>query len=172
MEVGDRMNSPLKSDPYASLRPDPPTPEEEICKCADEPPIVLQDAFSQVPIACLRCNLYVPPERIGFGEPLARGMAHWRSLHRALYVLWLDSEEYEEWASERLRDPLGRVQALGMEIVKELNPYRRAYYWWFEDNSVADFVPPSKCPRCEGELVDRFGRSVCEACSIMVHCND
>jgi hypothetical protein len=166
------MTTPDKSDPYASLRPWPPTPDEDICRCVDEPPIVLQDAYSDVPIACLKCNLEVPPERIGFNEQLARGMAYWREVHHALDVLWLDSEDYEEWAANRLREPLGRVNLLGMEIVEELNAYRRAYYGWFEDASVDDFVPLSKCPRCSGQLVDRFACLVCEGCSIMVHRGD
>jgi hypothetical protein len=155
--------------PYESLRPDPPTPEDEICRCSDQPPIVLQDALSQIPIACLRCNFEVPPERVGFNEQLARGMAHWRGLHRALYTLWLDSEDYEERATRQLADPKGRVNIRGMEIVEELNAHRRAYYWWFEDASVDDFVPLSKCPRCSGALVQRFSSFVCEVCSIMVH---
>jgi hypothetical protein len=67
---------------------------------------------------------------------------------------------------------LGRVQVLGIEIVEELNAHRRAYYRWFEDASVDDFVPLSKCPRCSGTLVLLYGCSVCEACSIMVHRGD
>lgn len=166
------MKIPNESDPYWQLRPEWPTPEDEVCKCVDQPPIVLQDHLSSVPLACLRCNLEVPPERIGFSQQLAQGIAHWRGLHRALYSLWLDSADYEAWACERLRDPLGRVQVLGMGIVEELNACRRAYYWWFEDASVDDFVPLSKCPRCAGPLALHFGCSVCEACSIMVHGRD
>jgi hypothetical protein len=166
------MKIPDESDPYWKLRPQWPTPEDEICQCADLPPIVLQDHLSSVPLSCLRCNLEVPPERIGFGARLAEAIAHWRGLHRALYILWLDSADYEEWACERLRDPLGRVQLLGLEIVKDLNAHRRAYYWWFEDASVDDFVPLSKCPRCSGPLALLFGCSVCEVCAIMVHGRD
>jgi hypothetical protein len=166
------MSVPDVSDPYEQLRPELPTPEEDVCKCTDQPPIVLQDHFSSVPLSCLRCNLEVPPERIGFDEQLAGAMAHWRGLHRGLYLLWLDSADYEAWACERLQDPVGRAQILGMEIAERLNVHRRAYYWWFEDASVDDFVPLSKCPRCSGALVLRFRCWVCEACSIMVHRGD
>jgi hypothetical protein len=82
--------------------------------------------------------------------------------------LWLDSGEYEVWALARLEDPGGQVTVRGLELVQELNKYRRAYYWWFEDNTVAGFVPLSRCPRCAANLVARLGSSVCEACSIVV----
>ncbi len=166
------MNAQAKSDPYLRLRPEPPTTEEDICRCADRPPIILQDHLSSVPLACLKCNLEVPPERIGFNEQIAENMAHWRGLRRGLYLLWLDSADYEEWAARQLQDPQGRVNVCGIEIVQELNGYRRAYYRWFEDASVEDFAPPSKCPRCSRPVVRRLGSTVCEECSVLVHGRD
>jgi hypothetical protein len=161
-----------ESDPYWKLRPEWATPEDEICQCVDHPPIVLQDHLSSLPLACLKCNGEVPPERLGFDAKLAECIAFWRNLHRALYTLWLASGDYEDWGRAQLQDPEGQVNRKGIEIVEELNVHHRAYYWWFEDNSIESFVPPSNCPRCSGTLLARYGCSVCEACSIMVHGRD
>jgi hypothetical protein len=155
-------------DPYWKLRPEPATPEDEICACTDSPPIVVQDHLSSLPLACLRCNGEVPPERIGFSEELAEKLAFCRNVHNALKMLWLDSGEYEDWARARLEDPQGSVSLNGLEIVAELNKHRRTYYWWFQDNTLDDFEPLSACPRCSGELVEHFGRRVCQECSIVV----
>jgi hypothetical protein len=160
-----------ESDLYWKLRPEPATPDDEICSCGDQAPIVLQDHLSENPIVCLRCNGEVPPERIGFTAELADGLAYWRHLHAALYALWLDSDEYEDWARARLEDPAGQVNVNGLDLVRELNNYRRTYYWWFQDASADDFVPLLKCPRCSADLVEKFGRFnylACEACSIVV----
>ena len=67
------------------------------------------------------------------------------------------------------KDPNGRVSVMGLELVNALNQHVRAYYWWFEDASVDDFVALSQCPRCDGSLDKRFDCFVCEKCSIMVH---
>jgi hypothetical protein len=159
---------PDELDPYWKLRPPSATPEAEFCKCADRPPIVLQDHLSPNPIVCLGCNGEIPPERIGFSAELAERVAFWRNLHDALFILWLDSSDYESWARARLEDPKGRVNVQGLEVVQELNSHRRTYYWWFQNTPADDFIPSSQCPRCSASLVERFGRLVCEACSIVV----
>jgi predicted nucleic acid-binding Zn ribbon protein len=156
-------------DPYEALRPEAATPVNELCTCDGRPPIVLQDHLSRNPMSCLKCNLEIPPERLGISSELARGIANWRNLYRAFDVLWLDSGDYEDWAREQLEDPNGRVVVMGLELVDKLNQYVRAYYWWFEDASEDDFVPLSQCPRCDGSLDKRFDCFVCEKCSIMVH---
>jgi Zn-ribbon-containing, possibly nucleic-acid-binding protein (DUF2310) len=170
------MIAPDEIDPYYKLRPEPPTPEDEICQCADQPPIVLQDHLSSVPLACLRCNGEIPPERIGFDADFAERIAFWRNLHRALITLWLDSGDYEDWARLQLQDPQGQLNSRGLEIVAALNATRRTYYGWFQDVSYDDpstsDLRAAKCPRCYGDLSERFGCSVCEACSILVHRRD
>lgn len=80
----------------------------------------------------------------------------------------IDSGEYEAWARARLEDPSGQVNVSGMELVRELNNYRRTYYWWFQDASADDFVPLPTCPACCADFEVRFGKSVCEGCSIVV----
>ncbi len=171
------MIAPDEIDPYYKLRPEPPTPEDEICQCADRPPIVLHDHLSSVPLACLRCNGEIPPERIGFDADFAERIAFWRNLHRALITLWLDSGDYEDWARTQLLDPQGQLNTRGLEIVAALNQHRRTYYGWFDDasardDSTWDATPAVRCPRCYGELVDRFDCAVCETCSIVVHKGD
>jgi len=166
------MSGQEERDLYVCLRPWPPTPDDELCQCADQPPIVLQGHFTSNPLDCLRCNLEVPLEQIGFTAELAGYIAFWRNLHHALYILWLDSEDYEAWATTQLEDPTGRVNVKGLELVEDLNRYRRTYYRWFQDQSVDDFVSPTQCPRCSAELVESvgsFGPSwVCDRCSIAI----
>jgi hypothetical protein len=94
----EHVMEPDELDPYWKLRRPSATPEAELCKCADRPPIVLQDHLSPNPIVCLRCNGEVPPERIGFSAELAEHVAFWKNLHDALFTLWLDSSDYESWA--------------------------------------------------------------------------
>jgi hypothetical protein len=159
-------------DLYESLRPESPTPDDELCKCTDCPPIVLQEHLSSNPLACLRCNLELSPERMGFTTELAGHIAYWRNLHRALYTLWLDSADYEAWAITQLEDPVGRVNVHGLELVEDLNKYHRTYYRWFQDQSVDEFVSLTRCPRCSAELVESLGSfgpsKVCDKCSIAV----
>ena len=157
-----------ETDPYWKLRAEAATPPAEVCQCPDDPPIVLQDHLSPVPLACIRCNGEVPPERIGFSAELAEQLASWRNLHRALFTLWLDSAEYESWSRLQLEDPGGRVNIRGLQAVSELNKHRRAYYWWFQDNADEHLAPRSDCPRCQRALTEYVGRLVCNPCSILV----
>jgi hypothetical protein len=156
------------TDPYWKLRPPSTTPDDELCWCTDGPPIVLQAHLSPNPIACLKCNGEVPPERVGFPTKLAEGIAYWRHLHDALYALWLDSSDYELWARRQLEDPSGRVNVLGLKIVQELNGYHHAFFWWFQDSGDETFAPLSRCPRCSASLAPHIGRLVCESCRIVV----
>jgi hypothetical protein len=163
----EQVGDPAELDPYWKLRRTPATPDDELCECADRPPIVLQSHLSSNPIVCLRCNGEVPPERIGFSPDLAERIVYWKNIHDALYTLWLDSSDYESWATAQLEDPGGQVNVQGLEVVQDLNRHRRAYYWWFRDTLADDFVQWSRCPRCSADLVECFGQRVCEPCSIV-----
>ena len=114
-------------DPYWKLRHESETPSDEVCTCGEVTPIALQEHLSPVPLARLRCNGEVPPERIGFTAPLAERIASWRNVSRALTTLWLDSGAYEAWAREQLENPRGQVNVSGLELTGELNAYRRTY---------------------------------------------
>ena len=155
-------------DPYRKLRADVATPPDEVCHCADDPPIVLQDHLSPVPLACIRCNGEVAPERIGFSVEVAEQLAFWRNLHRCLFSLWLDSSDYDSLSSKQLDDPSGRVNVQGLQAVSELNKHRRTYYWWFQDNTDNHLAPRSDCPRCKRMLTEYFGHLVCDQCWILV----
>ena len=58
---------------YVRLRPPAPTPADELCSCPQGTPTKLMSAggLGFNPLHCLRCNLEVRPERIGFGGELA-----------------------------------------------------------------------------------------------------
>ena len=164
------MSSDLTNNPYWKLRPFPPTPAEDICHCADCRRVMLCDTLTENPLQCFDCRGEVAPERIGFDELLADGIAHWRGVHRSLYLLWLDSDEYETWASERLVDPNGRVNVLGREIVSGLNQFVRAYLSWFHDSELDNSPTPTTCPICELEMEPVEGCSYfkCESCSVLM----
>jgi len=82
-------------------------------------------------------------------------------------MLWLDSDQYEDWARAQLQDPHGQVNIVGLAIVEELNRYHRTYYWWFQDNTADGFTSISACPRCGGTLVQVERTAACELCSIV-----
>jgi hypothetical protein len=165
---------PTDNNQYWKLRPPPPTSDDETCACTSVTPVVLQPHLSPNPISCARCNLEVPPERIGFDERVADALASWRDFHDSFYFLWLDSGEFEEWAKGHLCDPLSAVNTRGLDLVAQVNLFRRCYLWWFQDEEDADWKPAKECPRCAGILQIRFTRerphggalAVCETCSI------
>lgn len=161
-------------DPYWKLRPPPPTPDEEICACDSAMPVLLQPHLSPNPLSCARCNLEVPPERIGFDETLADAIASWQRLHNCFYLLWLDSGDFEKWASTQLRDPSSIVNSRGLELAAKVGGFRPCYLWWFQDEGAEGWVPLTKCPRCSRALEVRFKGErpqggallVCEHCWI------
>ncbi len=162
------------SDPYWKLRPPPPTPQDEVCRCADDTPLVLQPHLSPNPISCARCNLEVPPERIGFNATLAEALASWQSFAECFYGLWLDSGEFEKWAVDQLLDPSSPVNKRGLELAAQLSGCRRCYLLWFQEEEQCDGMLTTECPRCSSKLEARFKGErplggtlyVCEQCSI------
>ena len=164
----------IENDPFWKLRPPPPTPNDEICACASVTPVLLQPHLSPNPLSCARCNLEVPPERIGFDEAVADELAYWQQLHDSFYFLWLDSGDFEEWAKMHLSDPLSVVNSLGLELASKISKFCRCYLWWFQDEGADDWVPATMCPRCAGTLDVRFKGErpqggtllVCEHCSV------
>jgi hypothetical protein len=158
------------SDPYWKLRPPPQTPEDEVCHCVELRAVMLRYALDPNPIYCVVCNGEVLPERLGFDERLAEDIASWRSVQQSLYLLWLDSREYETWALERLSDPNGQVNVVGRDVVKRLNRFVRAYYWWFEDTGADGYVSRQACPVCRQTLAEVEDREFkkCDSCSVLV----
>ena len=96
------MSFELSTDPYWKLRQTRITENDndEVCQCATLRYVMLRDSLTENPLKCVDCNGEVAPERIGFDERLAEDIAQWRSVFQSLYLLWIDSNEYERWASE------------------------------------------------------------------------
>ena len=166
---------PDEDDPYWRLRPRVVTPDHEICACNSATSIVLQPHFSPNPLSCARCNLEVPPERIGMNASVAESVARWRAFHEAFDVLWLDSGEFEDWAADQLSDPASAVNRRGLALARQLSEWRRCYLWWFQKTSQeGDETGACPCralqlePRFTGERPEGGGLLVCEACSLAI----
>ncbi len=157
-----------ENDPYWKLKPGPPTPADEICSCKEANPIVLCYAISENPIRCADCNFEVPAERLRPTPELADEIASWREFYGCFYKLWLDSGEFENWARVQLSDPHSAANERGYMVCAKLSTIRPCYYWWFQDTGADNFKPISQCPKCNGNLIKKFGKSVCESCSIIV----
>lgn len=155
-------------DPYWKLRPPPPMSDADLCSCTGAPPILLQAHLTSNPLSCIACILEVPPERLGFSDAFAERLASWQRFHDCSYLLWLDSGEFEAWARVQLEDPASPVNGRALELVSELRALRLAYYWWFQATGEEDFQPLSRCPVCEATLAERYGRHLCEECSIVI----
>jgi len=151
-------------DPYARLRPPLPTPIDEQCGCSGDPPIMLRSVLASNPVACVECNLEVPPERLGFTSELAAALAGWRAFHDCFFILWLDSQEFESWAQAQLETPDSPVNRRGLALASELNAYRKCYYWWF---ARENFSTPEICRVCSGHLERASYGVTCENCQIL-----
>ena len=156
------------ADPYFQLKPSPATPQDEICSCEEDHPLLVRSALAENPIACTKCNLEVPPERIGFEQELAQELAFWRSFHDCFWKLWLDSGEFEEWAFNELSDPQSQVNTRGMEAAANLGKVRETYFWWFQDIGKEGYEPMRTCPVCDCELIPFSWALACEPCKVFV----
>ncbi|CAN5384023.1 hypothetical protein BH10CYA1_BH10CYA1_52190 [soil metagenome] len=158
---------------YSKLKPPAPTPETEICKCSDAPPIKLMAALTFNPIHCMNCNLEVLPQQLGISEQVAERIANWRDIYDAIYILWLDSGDYEKWAKSQLQDFSGHVNRFGRELQAELNQIRMCYYVLFADSGNLESEPILHCPHCKKELQEydhgKFSGQwlICEDCFLV-----
>ncbi|HQR06364.1 MAG TPA: DUF2310 family Zn-ribbon-containing protein [Gemmatales bacterium] len=159
-----------EKDPYWRLRPELPTPEDEICHCSQSNAVILRDGLSKNPLFCANCNGEVPPERLGFDAKFAEEIANWLWLYDSLYCLWLNSGEYELWAKARLLDSVGQVNVQGRKIVEKLSTITRTYYWWFDDSEGEEERRLKICPICTQTLEEYLNKNcrICEACRILV----
>jgi len=156
------------NDPYFKLKPISPTPEDELCKCSSFSEMYIAFKLDSNPLYCLECNGEIAPEKIGFSSDLAEQIASWNSTYGSLYLLWLDSGEYENWAKERMLDPNGQVNQIGFDLVKELSGFGSTYYLWFRESYEVE--NPTKCPICSQKLSEKEGCKflVCEHCKIII----
>ncbi len=164
------------TDPYFRLRPQAATGADEICRCQQGIPVLLQPHLSSNPLSCGRCNLEVPPERLGFDVGLADALASWRDFHDSFYSLWLDSGEFEDWAAAQLRDPSSPVNVRGLDLARRLSVYHRCYLSWFQDEGALESMAATHCPRCSAALETRYSGErpqggelrLCDSCLIAV----
>lgn len=140
--------------------------ETESCRCRWKSGIALVSRLSNSPIMCLACRNDVALKRLRISSRLAQDLRHWHSLNEALLRLWLDSAEYEKWATERLRDARGRVNRLGLGLVADLNRIAPAWYWWFQDESRPRFRPLPRCPVCRKRPTPHLRGRCCKGCRI------
>ena len=119
------------------------------------------------PVHCLGCNGEVLPDKLACGERLAEAIASWNSVYGSLYLLWLDSGEYEEWARDRLLDPKGQANSRGLDLVRQLDQVAKTYYLWFYESAETS---PSVCPLCGGEFIKKAPCRylICEPCRLIV----
>jgi hypothetical protein len=160
-----------KQQIYAPLQPPAPTPNDELCSCCADTPVKLMSTLGYNPIHCVNCNLEVPLERLPLLENVAKALAYWQNLHDAVYRLWLDSEDYEEWARQQLSNIHSRINKLGLDAQHALNAIHRCYYWYFQDESATGYTPFVTCPLCGQHLQDYSGgvfkQRICETCGII-----
>lgn len=153
-------------DPYARLRQPPAT--EEFCRCPDRPPLVLKGRLEPNPLTCFACDLEVDPAALGLAPELVDEVATWRDLHDALYLLWLDAQEFGDWAFSQLKDPRNAVHERGLKLIAQLAPHQPTYYWWFTDQLFSQEPPLPACPRCKSELEPAGKHRLCTLCRVLV----
>jgi predicted nucleic acid-binding Zn ribbon protein len=154
-----------------ALQSYPETPEDEICQCNPCPPIKLMHALSNNPLHCIKCNLEINTQKFALETKIIDYVVRWRNLYDAIYTLWLDSREYEEWAQNELSDIHSPVNQTGLKVQQELNKARKTYYWHFQNQSADNFKPAVHCPNCKKSFRTYsdgiFAQFICEECSII-----
>jgi hypothetical protein len=153
---------------YDKLKPEPPTPLDEICTCDREHPIALCYALTNNPIRCIECYRELPPERLQPPPEMVEIIAKWRRFYSCFYLLWLDSGEFEDWARQQLLDPKSAANRRSYETCKIVSQLRRCYHWWFQEPEIDGYEPLSYCPKCQAKLTEKFDRLVCENCQILI----
>lgn len=149
---------------YSKLRPDN---DIERCECVDVSGLLLVYLFTRNPIHCATCRKEIDPERLGLAASEVDEIAGCFSVYGSLYKLWLDSGEYETFAKEKLIDPKGQVNRVGMAVAQKLSKKWPTCYWWFYDT---DDGTPDCCPSCSAALDKsiRWGTGKCDHCCVII----
>ena len=129
--------------------------------------LFLVDMLTDNPLHCGSCRREVDPERLQLTVEETEAVARWFSTASALYRLWLDSGEYEEYAKSRLLDPEGQVNRDGLEVARRLSVKVPTRLWFFHDTDDGE---PAQCPVCGVELNTdvKWGTGRCPDCPIQV----
>lgn len=151
-------------DAYSKLRPQN---DIERCDCASISGLVLVYLFSRNPIHCATCRKEIDPERLGLTSGEVDEIASCFGVYEALYRLWLDSREYEDYAKTKLIDPAGQVNRDGLAIAQKLSQKWPTHYWWFHDTDDGE---PTQCPSCSATLDTkiRWGAGKCDHCRVLL----
>ncbi len=137
----------------------------EACQCAAISELLLIDLLSDNPIHCASCRCEIDPERLQLTDNEVESIAGWYSVASALYRLWLDSGEYEDYAKQKLLDPQGQVNQQARELAIALSTRMPTRFWYFHD---AEDGEPTHCPVCRERLdtaVD-WGTGICRPCHV------
>ena len=73
-------------------------------------------ALTYNPVHCVDCNLEISIHRLRLSRALVSSIAHWGQVYGGVYWLWLDSGEYEAWASKQLDDVSSPVNRKGLGL--------------------------------------------------------
>lgn len=149
---------------YHRLRPNT---HIESCECAAVEELLLVDIMTDNPLHCGRCRKQVDPERLQLTVEETELVAQWFSAASALYKLWLDSGEYEDFARRCLLDPQGQVNRVGLEVARRLGHTVPTRLWFFHDT---DDGVPAQCPFC-GRTLDtevKWGTGRCSVCPVQL----
>lgn len=151
-------------DAYQKLRR---CTEIEACQCASVNGLLLVDLLTDNPLHCDFCRREVNPERLQLTVEETESVAGWFATASALYRLWLDSGEYEEYAKARLLDPNGQVNRDGIQVAQTLSAKIPTRLWFFSDTDDGE---PTQCPVCGNPLnADvKWGTGMCTNCRIQV----
>ena len=98
---------------------------------------------------------------------MGKDLVYWQTIHRSLYQLWLDSGEYEDWATAQLSNPEGSVNQMGWKLTKWLTQHHPTYLWFFANEEKA---LPEKCPACNQPLEEGNGwfTAKCDRCRLVL----
>jgi hypothetical protein len=149
---------------YQKLRP---WTDIEHCECASVESLLLVDILSDNPIYCGYYRKEIDPERLQLSVAEVEEIASWFGDASALYRLWLNSGEYEQYAKERLLDQQGQVNINGREIARKLSGKWPTRVWLFHDT---DDDTPTHCPVCQNPLDEnvKWGIGYCHQCFIQI----
>jgi predicted nucleic acid-binding Zn ribbon protein len=156
-----------EKDVYWKLRPMPPTPADELCTCVVHHPLMLQYHLTPNPIVCFHCGLEMSPEKSGMPQNIAETLFRWRNLHECFYRIWLDGNSLEELARTQLETLTSEVNQRAFALLREMNPLRRTYLYWFQDNTLDSYRKFDNCPNCQNTATEKDQRRVCEICSLV-----
>ena len=80
---------------------------------------------------------------------MVNALASWCSVSLAFESLYLDSQEYEEFAIREMENVESALNRRGRELVSELQEIRRCYLWLTLSEDASGKLLVMTCPICE-----------------------